>query len=162
MHYALIKNNRVENIIIADAEFIRMLTDYTVIPLDNNQQRVQIGWEYYNDFVPPPAIASIPEDFTFEKEPAPWDNLLDVDAYIQRFGMAKTALLTSDNIHARAHLAELQFKPWVDVTDDALKSTLETLASVIPELTLEIVDSILSTDIKDFEQRILRQRYYSR
>lgn len=162
MHYALIKNNRVENIIIADAEFIRSLPDYTAIPLDDNHQRVQIGWEYYNDFTPPPTTPNTPDDFTFEEERNPWDNLLDVDAYIQRFGTVKTALLTSDNIHVRAHLAELQFKPWVDVSDTMIKDALDLLATVMPELTEDIIANILSTNIADSEQRILRQRYYSK
>lgn len=47
MHFALIKNNLVENIIVADDDFISNLPDYDNI-VNVDEIDVGVGWEYSN------------------------------------------------------------------------------------------------------------------
>ena len=47
-NYALINNGKVENMIVADADFIQGIqNDYTsIVPIDNVSPRPCIGWDY--------------------------------------------------------------------------------------------------------------------
>lgn len=59
MHYALIRNNTVENIIVADNDFVGLIRSEwdAIVSIGNNEDRVAIGWLYENNALIAPAIS---------------------------------------------------------------------------------------------------------
>lgn len=68
MYFALVKNGIVDNIIVADQEFVNQLTAQYDYILDVSQYEItpQIGWEYDSEedtcIVPEPIVSITPPD----------------------------------------------------------------------------------------------------
>lgn len=87
--------------------------------------------------------------------------LIDTGPFFDRFGAAKMHLLVSQDTLIKALIKDIQIRKWVDLKLPGLRQLLEMAASIVPELTEEIIESILETPVSDFENLALRKLYFS-
>jgi hypothetical protein len=156
--YALIKNEVVENVIIADAAFAEQIAVHydDVISLDSRPE-VGIGWGYVSGaFVAPIVVLPVLPDP--EPDPAEW--LIDVGPFFDRFGNLKMAILTSTDAGVRAILADLQVRHWIDLKRADVATGLAYVGSVVPSLTSTIRTTILTTPVAAHENLVLRKLYF--
>ena len=103
----------------------------------------------------------------FEEVPAPepvapvWEWYIDIGPFFDRFGSAKLAVLTSTDPGVQAILKDTQVRKWLDLKVPDLVQSLEYVASVIPEITPELKDTILNTKPAEHENLALRKLYFS-
>lgn len=126
MEYALIKDNKVENVIVADPDFItNIIHDWDHIEqIDTPEERalgVGIGWGWDGtQFVAPPAPEPAPE-------PAPTQRHISVGAFFDRFGEFKYPILSSTDASVKALIQDCSVRSYIDLDDPALPAGLEML-----------------------------------
>ena len=82
MKHALIKDNRVVNIIVSGPGFAKTLPGYDqAITLSaEDEKTVAIGWHYYTDFVPPSSLRVVPGRQTAGQ--LRWLTYIDTSAFL--------------------------------------------------------------------------------
>lgn len=87
--------------------------------------------------------------------------LLDVGAFFDRFQTAKLPVLMSQDALVQAMVKDVQSREWVDLQNPEIASALAYIATVVPQVTSELVDSILHDAVKEQENLVLRRLYFS-
>ena len=158
--FALIKNGTVQNVIVADEAFITSITSKWdhIECIDTPAERalgVGIGWGWDGSgFVAPTPT-------TPEPQPVPvWEWLIDIGPFFDRFGSVKMQVLTSSDPGVQAILKDIQVRKWIDLKIPEVSQSLVYVASKIPSVTQELLESILNTPVADGENLALRKLYF--
>ena len=99
-----------------------------------------------------------------QPEPAPtqvWEWYIDVGPFFDRFGSAKLAVLTSTNPGVQAILKDTQVRKWLDLKLPEIAQSVDYVASVVPAMTPELKEAILTTPVAEHENLALRKLYFS-
>jgi hypothetical protein len=91
----------------------------------------------------------------------PWEWLIDVGAYFDRFGAAKMAVLTSSDVGVQAIIKDTQVRKWLDLKLPEIASALAYVGTKIPGVTPELQQSILNTPVEEKDNLALRKLYFS-
>ena len=97
-----------------------------------------------------------------EPTPAPvWEWYIDVGPFFDRFGSAKLAVLISADAGVQAILKDIQVRKWVDLKLPEIAQSVDYVASVVPAVTSELKEAILTTPVAEYENLALRKLYFS-
>lgn len=149
MNYALIKNNKVENIIVADFDFVQMiLPDWQHIePIDSQAEMtlsVGIGWSWTaQDGFTPPVVEITPE--------LPQESKLTRLAFLNRFQDSEAIAIdlasigsTPEAAAVRLYLKKVDAATYIDLQDQKTRNgvqALETAGLLQAGRALEILDT---------------------
>lgn len=96
-----------------------------------------------------------------EPTPQPWEWLIDVGPFFDRFGTAKMAVLTSSDIGVQAIIKDTQVRKWLDLKLPEIASAVAYVGTKVPSVTQELQQSILNTPVEEKENLALRKLYFS-
>lgn len=136
MIYEILENGVVVNTIVADEDF--MLVNY---PDGNYRESEQLD----QPTVPVPM----------------YEWLIDIGPFFDRFGAAKTAVLTSSDVGVQAIIKDTQVRKWLDLKLPEIASALAYIGTKVPKATPELQQSILNTPVEEKENLALRKLYFS-
>lgn len=129
------KAGNIENSIIADEQF--MLEHYP----DGNYRAVP--------------------DEPIPETSKPWEWLIDIGPFFDRFGAAKMAVLTSSDAGVQAILKDTQIRKWLDLKLPEIAAAVAYVGTKVPEVTPELQQSILNTPVEEKDNLALRKLYFS-
>lgn len=161
MDYALIKTGTVQNVIVADEQFIAQIAAEwdRIERIDTPAEQalgVGIGWGWDGtQFVAPPAPPAPPPP-----EPPEWEWYIDIGPFFDRFGAAKMAVLTSTDPGVRALLADIQIRKWIDLQNPSVAQGVAYIGSVIPAVDAAAQAAILTTPVLLADNLALRKLYF--
>lgn len=125
MEYALIKNGKVENVIVADPDFIALIAPELdhIEALDTlHEQGLGVGigwcWNAQDGFIRPPA-----------PEPVPEKRHITVGALYDRFGVEKYAVLASTDPVVQALIKDVSARKFIDLDRPDLLQGLQLVQS---------------------------------
>lgn len=152
MQYALIKNSIVENVIIAEPEFIESFQhDYDhVEPLDTLHEQslnVGIGWSYVEGEFNPP-VQSEPEKYTKITQLAFLNRFKDSEAIAIDLASIGTTVQAAS---IRRYLQKVQASTFIDLSREDLRSGVQSLES-LGILTKARVEEILDSPVQEIER----------
>ena len=150
--YALIKNQKVQNVIIADASFAAMIAPEwdAVVPAGD----MAIGWDYVDGVGTAPAQPVSPAPI----DPCEW--LIDIGPFYDRFGSSKMAVLTSADAGVKAILSDVSIRKWLDLKRPDVASSLAYIGSKVPAVDATLQTAILTTPVAHEENLALRKLYF--
>ena len=151
MRYAIIENNIVTNIILADQEFIDELG---AVAVDVTDVKCNIGDMWNGTSFAPPAPLT-------PAAPPVWEWFIDIGPFFDRFGAAKMAVLTSADAGVKAILQDTQVRKWVDLKRTDVADALSYIRTKVPAVTQVLQDSILITPVASEENLARRKSYFS-
>ena len=125
----------VENTIVADAEFM--------------QANYQTGSYREAQDAPTPTPSQ------------PWEWLIDIGPFFDRFGAAKMAVLTSADPGVQAILKDTQIRKWLDLKLPEVAQSVAYVGTKVPAVTAELQGAILNTPVAPAENLALRKLYFS-
>ena len=91
----------------------------------------------------------------------PWEWLIDIGPFFDRFGSAKMAVLTSSDVGVQAILKDTQVRKWLDLKLPEIASAVAYIGTKVPKVTPELQQSILNTPVAETENLALRKLYFS-
>lgn len=91
----------------------------------------------------------------------PYDSLIDVGAYLDRFGAAKMPILMSTHPVVQAIYKDVQVRKWVDLKRPEVAQANAALAAYVPEFTPTIRAGMLKLPVLPDENLALRTTYFS-
>ena len=91
----------------------------------------------------------------------PWEWLIDIGPFFDRFGAAKMAVLTSSDAGVQAILKDTQVRKWLDLKLPEIASALAYIGTKVPALTAKLQSAILNTPVAETENLALRKLYFS-
>ena len=91
----------------------------------------------------------------------PWEWLIDIGPFFDRFGTAKMAVLTSSDVGVQAIIKDTQVRKWLDLKLPEIASAVAYIGTKVPALTAELQQSILTTPVEEKENLALRKLYFS-
>lgn len=142
MRYAIIESDIVTNV----AESAEALTPNWVQSDD-----AAIGWAYVDGvFIapPPPPPAPVPVD--------PYEWLIDIGPYMDRFGAAKMAVLTSPDVAVKAIIQDMMGRKYIDLARADVAQGLAYIGTVVAAITPALQTTILTTPVALSENVWLR------
>jgi hypothetical protein len=142
--YAIINSGTVENIAVANTPI-----DVNWISLAGLDPQPGIGWSYSNGVFTSPVI---------EDPVTKW--FIDIGPFYDRFGALKMAILTSADVGIKAILEDTKIRKWVDLNNPQVAQSLTYIGSVIPALTTQLQQTILTTPVSDVENMALKKLYF--
>lgn len=98
-----------------------------------------------------------------EPPPAPIDPcewLIDTGAFYDRFGAAKMAVLTSQDVGVKAIITDVAIRKWIDLQRADVAQSLAYIGSVVPSVDATLQASILTTPVSAVENLALRKLYF--
>ena len=135
MIYEILIDGKVDNTIVADEMF--MLEHYP----EGNYRQV------------PDTPVQVPAQ--------PWEWLIDIGPFFDRFGAAKMAVLTSSDVGVQAVIRDTQVRKWLDLKLPEIASALAYVGTKVPSVTQELQESILNTPVEEKDNLALRKLYFS-
>ena len=136
MRYEILDTKgNVENIILADEQF--MLDHY---PEGNYRQA-------------PGTLVQVPAQ--------PWEWLIDIGPFFDRFGTAKMAVLTSADPGVQAIIKDAQIRKWLDLKLPELALSVAYVGTKVPAVIAKLQNAILNTPVAPDENLALRKLYFS-
>lgn len=94
-------------------------------------------------------------------QPNPYEKLIDIGPFFDRFGSAKMAVLTSTDPGVQAILKDTQIRKWIDLRLTEVAQSIAYIASKVPGVTAELQLAILNTPVAFEENLALRKLYFS-
>ena len=91
----------------------------------------------------------------------PWEWLIDIGPFFDRFGAAKMAVLTSSDAGVQAVIKDTQIRKWLDLKLPEIASAVAYIGTKVPALTANLQQSILNTPVEEKENLALRKLYFS-
>ena len=91
----------------------------------------------------------------------PWEWLIDIGSFFDRFGAAKMAVLTSSDVGVQAIVKDTQVRQWLDLKLPEIASAVAYVGTKVPGVTPELQQSILNTPVAETENLALRKLYFS-
>jgi hypothetical protein len=95
-----------------------------------------------------------------EEHSSPYEWLVDIGAFFDRFGAAKMAILTSTHPVVKAIIQDVQVRKWVDLRRPDVADGVKAISSLVPALTSSLVHSTLTTPVRPDENLALRITYF--
>lgn len=92
-------------------------------------------------------------------DPCAW--LIDLGPFFDRFGAAKTAVLTSADVGVKAILQDVSVRKWVDLKRPDVASSLSYIGSKVPSVDAALQTAILTAPVTAEENRVLRKMFFS-
>ena len=135
MIYEIINDKTVINTIVADEQF--MLDNYP----EGNYRQVT--------------------DTPVQAPAQPWEWLIDIGSFFDRFGAAKMAVLTSSDAGVQAILKDTQVREWIDLKHPDVAPSVAYIGTKVPALTAKLQSAILNTPVAEIENLALRKLYFS-
>lgn len=86
--------------------------------------------------------------------------LIDIGPFFDRFGAAKMAVLTSQDVGVKAILTDIQVRKWVDLQRTDVAQALAYVGSVVPSVTPQMRSTIITTAVSADENMVLRKLYF--
>lgn len=96
-----------------------------------------------------------------ESQPKPWEWLIDIGPFFDRFGAAKMAVLTSSDAGVQAILKDTQVRKWIDLKHPDVASSVAYIGTKVPALAAELQSAILNTPVAETENLALRKLYFT-
>lgn len=171
MDYALIKDGTVQNVIVADEQFVAQIASEWdhIERIDTPAEQalgVGIGWGWDGaEFTAPPAPPPAPTP------PAPvWAWYIDLGPFTDRLGAGSAAIDLSTEPGVIAVRSDFARRKWIDLKDARVIAALWYLAGqphpvlgtlASPVLSAATVTSALSTPVALAENLALRKLYFS-
>ena len=90
----------------------------------------------------------------------PWEWLIDIGPFFDRFGAAKMAVLTSADPGVQAILKDTQIRKWLDLKLPEVAQSVAYIGTKVPAVTAELQDAILNTPVAPDENLALRKLYF--
>lgn len=90
----------------------------------------------------------------------PWEWLIDIGPFFDRFGAAKMAVLTSQDAGVKAILQDVQVRKWLDLKRPDVAEALMYIQTQVPALTTALQTSILNTVVTAEENLALKKLYF--
>lgn len=143
--YALIKNGKVDNVIIADADFIAQITDqYDHIELLDTPEEQTVsgpGWTWDGKSFTQPIIDT--------GLATPEQRKISVGAFFDRFGDQKYPILASANPMVKAIIQDASVRTFIDLENPQLPMGLSLIQSAgfTIDATKIITDPIQPTEL---------------
>lgn len=110
------------------------------------------GWTYDGTaFHAPVVVAPV--------DPCKW--LIDLGPFYDRFGAAKMPVLLSTDATAKAIIADLNIRKWVDLSRADVAQGLAYIGSVVPSVTAALQTAIVQAPVAAAENVALRKLYFS-
>ncbi len=100
-------------------------------------------------------------DTAQEPQPKPWEWLIDIGPFFDRFGAAKMAVLTSSDVGVQAIIKDTQIRKWLDLKLPEIASAVAYVGTKVPSVTQELQQSILNTPVAETENLALLKLYFS-
>jgi hypothetical protein len=91
----------------------------------------------------------------------PWEWLIDIGSFFDRFGAAKMAVLTSSDAGVQAILKDTQVRQWIDLKHPDVASSIAYIGTKVPALTAKLQSAIFNTPVAETENLALRKLYFS-
>ena len=91
----------------------------------------------------------------------PWEWLIDIGPFFDRFGAAKMAVLTSTDAGVQAIIKDTQVRKWLDLKLHEIASALAYIGTKVPAATQGLQQSILNTPVVETENPALKKLYFS-
>ena len=91
----------------------------------------------------------------------PWEWLIDIGPFFDRFGAAKMAVLTSADLGVQAIIKDVQIRKWLDLKLPDLAQSVAYVGTKVPTVTAELQGTILNTPVAPAENLALRKLYFS-
>ena len=98
---------------------------------------------------------------TTPETPKPWEWLIDIGPFFDRFGAAKMAVLTSADAGVQAILKDVQIRKWLDLKLPELAQSVAYVGTKVPTVTAELQAAILNTPVAPDENLALQKLYFS-
>ena len=92
---------------------------------------------------------------------APWEWLIDIGPFFDRFGAAKMAVLTSADPGVQAIIKDVQIRKWLDLKLPELAQSVAYVGTKVPAVTSKVQGAILNTPVVPAENLALRKLYFS-
>ena len=137
MRIEILKDGKVENVILATTDFA--------------EANFPGQWRIAEDQGQEPQV----------EEAKPWEWLIDVGAFFDRFGAAKMAVLTSGDPGVQAILKDTQIRKWLDLRLPDVVQSVAYVGTKVPAVTAELQAAILTTPVAPAENLALRKLYFS-
>ena len=137
MRIEILKDGKVENVILATTDFA--------------EANFPGQWRIAEDQGQAPQV----------EEAKPWEWLIDIGAFFDRFGAAKIAVLTSADPGVQAILKDTQVRKWLDLKLPELVQSVTYVGTTVPAVTAELQAAILNTPVAPDENLALRKMYFS-
>lgn len=103
---------------------------------------------------------AVPDEPTPETS-KPWEWLIDIGPFFDRFGAAKMAVLTSADYGVQAILKDTQIRKWLDLKLPEMAQSVAYVGTKVPAVTAELQGTILNTPVAPDENLALRKLYFS-
>lgn len=92
-------------------------------------------------------------------DPTQW--LIDVGPFMDRFGLAKLAVLSSTNTTVKALITDLMSRKWIDLQRPDLAAGIDLIiAAGVAGVDGALKTSILTTPVQPIENLALRRLYF--
>jgi len=148
MKYAIIKDEEVSNLVFSEVE---TPDSEWVVCADE----VELGWGYVGGVFIAPVVPPPPPP-----PPNTTEWFIDLGPFYDRFGSVKMAILTSQDVGVKAVIADLNIRAWVNLKASAVNDGLIYIHYIIPELTTELINTILTTPVDPADNLALRRAFF--
>ena len=91
----------------------------------------------------------------------PYERLIDIGPFFDRFGSAKMAVLTSTDAGVQAILKDTQIRKWIDLSLPEVAQSIAYIGTKVPAVSAEMQEAILLTPSASDENLVLRKLYFS-
>ncbi len=157
MMYALIKNNKVVNQILADEDFVATISHEYDYVIQTDELVTGFSYNHSTGVFTTNVVTSEPENIPVVIDTT-W--FIDRGPFYDRFGSVKMAILTSQDIGIKAILEDIKIRAWIDLKNTIVSDALQYIHSVIPALTQELISQILTTPVSATENMALKKLYF--
>lgn len=98
---------------------------------------------------------------TPDPAPDPVEWLIDVGPFMDRFGVAKMAVLTSADVTVKAIMTDMFARKWIDLKRADVPAALSIIGAVVPGVTAELISHILTAPVSAEENLALRKSFFN-
>lgn len=133
---------------------------FEAVPDSVNQGATRNGRGEWIPYVAPEIVVPDP---TPEPDPVPGPTewLIDIGPFMDRFGMLKMAVLTSQDVTVKAIIQDMYGRKWLDLKRADVTAGINAIAAVVTSITPALTNAILTTPIAPEENMALRKLYFN-
>ena len=129
-------------------------------PQGNVENAIVADEQFMLDHYPEGNYRLVP-DVPTQEPSQPWEWLIDIGPFFDRFGAAKLAVLTSADAGVQAILKDVQIRKWLDLKLPELAQSVAYVGTKVPGVSARLQDAILNTPVAPDENLALRKLYFS-
>ncbi len=134
---------------------------YEIIDAQGNVENAIVADEQFMlEHYPDGNYRAVPDE-PIPETSNPWEWLIDIGSFFDRFGAAKMAVLTSADPGVQAILKDTQIRKWLDLKLPEVAQSVVYAGTKVPAVTAELQDTILNTPVAPTENLVLRKLYFS-